>query len=198
MSTPHDFIPVRLRHVDARCGRRVLREIKAAEKARGVKTERGRYFWAGPAAESALVHAINTCKAPGIARLADTLRYDFEIQSPSSRVFRCEVKTRVAESGWVHPERFDWISVPMHEDREPIKQDADLVLFCWWSADRPRVLWLLGMLRGLKAFQRAATFYGKGELLPRGGYVSGHGTYQVEVSKLSPIPQGLFKEMKGV
>lgn len=198
MSAPRDFIPVRLRHVDARYGRKVLREIKAAERARGVKVERGRYFWAGPAAESALVHAINIRKAPDIARLADTLRYDFEMRSPSGRVFRCEVKTRVAESGWVHPERFDWISVPLHGDREPVKPESDLVLFCWWSADAPRILWVVGMLRGLEAFQRTATFYGKGEALPRGGFVHGEGTYQLEVAKLAPVPRGLFKEMKDV
>lgn len=198
MSTPRDFIPVRLRHVDARYGRGVIREIKAAEQARGVSTKRGRYTWAGPAAEVALCHAFNRCRIHSHqARLADSLRWDLELEMPR-RALRCEVKTRVAEKGWVHPERFDWISVPLHEDREPVKQDADAVLFCWWSADAPRVLWLLGLLQGVTHFQRAATFYKHGSALPRGGWVKGEGTYMVDVADLLPMPRGLFKEMKDV
>ena len=189
MSTPRDFIPIRLRHVDARYGRQVIREIRSSERARGVVTSRGRYVWAGPAAESALCHAFNGCRAHSHrARLADTLRYDLELGQPPYKVIRCEVKTRVAERGWVHPERFDWISIPMHEDREPIKEEAEVIFFCWWSADAPRVLWVLGLLKGVTSFQRAATFYKHGEMLPRGGYVRGQGTYQVEVSKLDPHP----------
>jgi hypothetical protein len=198
VSTPRDFIPIRLRHVDARYGRQVIREIKASEKARGVVTQRGRYTWAGPAAESALVHAYNGCRDHEyLARLAYTLRYDLQMGTPHQTLC-CEVKTRVAEKGWVHPERFDWISVPMHQNREPIKPDAQVILFCWWSADAPRLLWLLGLLKGVTSFQRAATFYKQGELLPRGGYVRGEGTYQLEVSKLEPVPRGLFKERKDV
>jgi len=198
MSTPRDFIPIRLRHVDARYGRGVIREIKAAEKARGVTQERSRYAWAGPAAENALCHAFTGCRDhPHQGRLADSLRWDLELDTPTA-VKRCEVKTRVAEAGWVHPERFDWVTVPLHGDREPVKADAQLLIFCWWSADAPRVLWVLGTLKGLERFQRAATFYKHGALLPRGGYVRGQGTYVVDVSDLAPFPRGLLKEMKGV
>ena len=198
MSTPRDFIPIRLRHVDVRYGRRVIREIKASETARGVVSSRGRCIWAGPAAENALCHAFNGCRAHSYqAKLADTLRYDLQLETPGGGL-RCEVKTRVAEKGWTHPERFDWISVPMHEDREPIKAEAEVIFFCWWSADAPRVLWIVGLLHGVTSFQRVATFYKEGELLPRGGYVRGHGVYQVEVSKLDPVPRGLLKERKDV
>ncbi len=196
MSAPRDFIPIRLRHVDARYGRGVIREIKAAELLRGVRTKRGRYTWAGPAAENALCHAFNGCRVhPHQATLPDTLRWDLTLETPQNPL-RCEVKTRVAERGWVHPERFDWISVPMHEDREPIKPEAQVIIFNWWSADAPRVLWVLGMLKGLQSFQNAATFYKEGELLPRGGWVRGSGTYQVDVADLLPFPKGLLKEMK--
>jgi hypothetical protein len=192
------MIPIRLRHVDARYGRRVIREIKASEKARGVVQKRGRYVWAGPAAENALCHAFSGCRDhQHLARLADSLRYDLRLETPGGGL-RCEVKTRVAERGWVHPERFDWISVPLHEDREPIKPDAEIIFFCWWSADAPRVLWIVGMLKGVTSFQRVATFYKTGELLPRGGYVTGQGVYQVEVSQLEPVPRGLFKERTDV
>jgi hypothetical protein len=198
MSTARDFIPIRLRHVDARYGRKIIREIRASEKARGVVTKRGRFIWAGTAAEAALCHAFSGCPAHSYqAQLADTLRYDLKLGTPGGGM-RCEVKTRVAESGWIHPERFDWISVPMHEDREPIKAEADIIIFCWWSADTPRVLWIVGKLPGVTSFQRVATFYKEGELLPRGGYVRGHGVYQVEVSQLDPVPRGLFKERKDV
>lgn len=198
MSTARDFVPIRLRHADARYGRGVIREIKAAEKKRGVVIPRSRYVWAGPAAESALVHAFNGCRAhPHTGRLADTFRYDIALGTPGGGL-HCEVKTRIAEKGWTHPECFDWISVPMHEGREPIKPEAELILFCWWSADTPRVLWVVGMLKGLAAFQRVATFYKRGELLPRGGFAPDSGTYQLEISKLEPFPRGLLKEMKGV
>jgi hypothetical protein len=196
MTSPRDFIPIRLRHVDARYGRSVIREIQAAEKTRNVVIKRGRYTWAGPAAEAALCHAFNGCRDHGHrAWLPNTFRYDLALETPHG-VLPCEVKTRVAERGWVHPERFDWISVPLHEDREPIKPDAQLIIFCWWSADAPRVLWVVGCLKGLDHFQRVATFYKQGMLLPRGGYVEGEGTYQVDVAGLLPVPRKLFKEMK--
>ena len=200
MSVPRDFIPIRLRHVDARYGRAVIRDIRTVEKARGVAVERSRYTWAGPAAESALCWAYNSNKKHAhSAHLARTLRYDLDLDLPGgTRRLRCEVKTRIAEVGWIHPERFDWISVPLHEDREPVKPDAQAIFFCWWSADAPRVLWLLGMLPGLDAFQRAAVFYREGDLLPRGGYVRGKGTYQLHVESLARVPRGLFKEMPNV
>jgi hypothetical protein len=196
MSTPRDFIPIRLRHVDARYGRSVMRQIKASEKARGVKTERGRYTWAGPAAENALCHAFTGCKAhPYQASLPPTLRWDLTLETPRGAL-PCEVKTRISERGWVHPERFDWVSVPMHEDREPIKPEAQRIIFCWWSADAPRVLWVLGTLAGVDEFQRRSVFYREGEMLPRGGWVRGSGTYVVSVSDLRPFPKNLLKEMK--
>jgi len=196
MSTPRDFIPIRLRHVDARYGRKVIREIKAAELLRGVKRKRGRYVWAGPAAETAIANAYNRCKDhKHSAWMADTLRYDLALGTDHG-VVRCEVKTRIAKQGWVHPERFDWISVPLHEDREPIKPEADVIVFCWWSADAPRVLWVLGRLLGVKDFLERATFYKHEALLPRGGWVQGKGTYQLHVSELPRFPRGLLKELK--
>lgn len=195
MTLPRDFIPINLRHVDARYGRKVIREIEAWERGEGLVRERGRYTWAGPAAETAIVNAYNRAKHGFFATMAANLGYDVALSTPTGRV-QVEVKTRVAEKGWVHPERFDWISVPLHDGREPIKPGADAVFFGWWSADRPRVLWLVGMVKGLEEFQKVATFYHEGELLPRGGYVRGKGVYQVDVGALSPVPRGLFREVK--
>lgn len=194
MSLPRDFVPINLRHVDAKYGRQVIREIAANERLRGVKTDRGRFTWAGPAAETAIVNAYNRAKHQYGADLADVLAYDLWLGSPEG-VIRVEVKTRVAEKGWIHPERFDWISVPLHENREPIKADAGLILFAWWAADTPRVLWLVGRLQGLDHFQEVATFYHEGDLLPRGGYVRGKGVYQLDVAELEPVPKGLFREV---
>lgn len=195
MTLPRDFRPINLRHVDARYGRKVIREIVRAERARGHRESRSRYTWAGPAAETAIVNAYNRSKHhPDKARLAETLRYDLEL-CRAGQVLRCEVKIRISEKGWVHPGQFDWISVPLHQGREPIKADADVILFGWWSADSPRVLWLVGKLAGLAEFTEVSTFYGPGELMPRGGYVKGAGVYQIDVAELQPIPAGLFREV---
>ena len=84
------------------------------------------------------------------------------------------------------------MGVPTHQGREPIK-DVDLVLFCWWSADEPRRLWVLGRLLGPDEFKRRAVFYRGGEPTPRGGPAPEGGMYVLDVRELRPLPRGLFK-----
>jgi hypothetical protein len=189
MALPCDFVPVRLRHVDARHGRREARRLRAAQG-----KENNPFAWVGFAAEGSLVNAYRRQGHGFEAHLATSLRYDLWLEAPN-RPFAVEVKTRANRWGWVHPEKFDWITVPMHEDREPIKADASLVLFCWWSGSDPRRLWIVGRLTP-EQFQRRATFYSEGQPLPRGGWARDGGCYAVAIDRLDPVPRGLFKEFQ--
>lgn len=154
---------------------------------------RGKATWAGFAAEAALVRAWD-CDFPVLEK-SDTLQYDLRLwKSKLMQPTRVEVKTRAVGSGWTNPSRFDWLVIPTHEGREPIK-DVDLVMFCWYSMELPRTLWVLGYLRGPDEFKRRATFYRKGEPLPRGGWAGKGGAYAIEVKQLRPFPRHTFKEL---
>lgn len=190
MASPVDFKPVRLMLADERAGRAHMREMLG----RSWWRKRTRAAWAGFAAEYALVRAVN---AAGQVTAAPyhTLEYDLIFTSPGRTDIRVEVKTRAVDSGWVHPEKFDYITVPMHDGREPIKAGADLVVFCWYSMADPRCLWVLGLTRGLDEFKRRSTWYAEGDPLPRGGWAKGGGAYVIEVKQLRPLPEGLVKEL---
>lgn len=154
------------------------------------------FRWVGFAAEHALCRAITAGPAPIDAVLHDGFEYDLELRPRNTideRWTRVEVKTRVARAGWTDPARFEWISVPTHEGRAPIK-DVDVVVFCWWSADEPRRLWVLGRLLGRPEFERRATYYAEGERTPRGGPAPKGGAWILDVSALRPMPRGLLKE----
>lgn len=194
MAAPPDFRPIRLTCADERAGRKEMRDMLGASWWR----ERGRASWAGFAAEKAIIRAVNAGPSRTGAVPSQQLAWDLELWQDGQRVC-CEVKTRAAISGWVHPAKFDYITVPMHADehgvREPIKDAADLVLFNWYSMSDPRCLWVLGMVRGVDEFRRRATWYAEGDPLPRGGWAGAGGAYVIEVKQLRPIPDGLLKEL---
>lgn len=193
MAAPYQFVPVRLATVDERLARGHMRAMLG----KGWWRVRGRSAWAGFAAEHALRRAVNLNHATtGVqcSMAEGTYAYDLLLESPAQHMkTTCEVKTRAVLRGWTHPEKFDYVNVPMHEDREPVK-DVDLVWFCWYSPDMPRTLWVLGYVRGQAEFQERAVFYRGGEGLPRGGWARGAGEYVIEVQNLRPVPRGLFKE----
>jgi hypothetical protein len=155
------------------------------------------FAWVGLAAEHALAGAINRARhVHGLkAWRPDTFEHDLEIAPGASDgttgVHRVEVKCRVASRGWTDPGRFEWIAVPTHSGREPIKA-VDLVVFCWWSADEPRRLWVLGRLLGPEEFKRRAQFYREGEPTPRGGPAPKGGTWVLDVAALRPMPRGFL------
>lgn len=191
MAAPVDFKPIRLTQADERQGRKQMRDMLGRDWWR----RRGRAAWAGFAAEHALVRAV---QPPMNADLAGTRDYDITLMHGTGGggdVIRCEVKTRAVDSGWVHPEKFDYVTVPMHDGREPIKEAAQLVVFCWYSMDDPRCLWVMGLCRGLDEFKRRSTWYAEGDPLPRGGWAKGGGAYVIEVKQLRPMPEGLLKEL---
>lgn len=185
MARPADFQVVYLSDLHEQTARAQAREFADPENP---------YAWVGLAAEYALVASVNS-RGAARAKLAADYHHDLELL-PAGYGDRdpltVEVKTRVASSGWTDPGRFQWIAVPTHDGREPIK-DVDLVLFCWWSADEPRRLWVLGRLLGREEFQRRATFYREGEPTPRGGPAPVGGTYVLDVMDLRPLPRGLFQ-----
>ena len=189
MAAPVDFKPIRLTQADERQGRKQMRDMLGRDWWR----KRGRAVWAGFAAEYALMRAV---RPPVCVLMPRTLEYDLELRQAGRTPIRVEVKTRAVSSGWVHPEKFDYITVPMHDEREPIK-DVDLVVFCWYSMDDPRCLWVLGMVRGLDEFKRRSTWYAEGDPLPRGGWAKGGGAYVIEVKQLRPLPVALLKEELG-
>lgn len=186
MARPADYQPLYLSD---------LHEAVARERAAEFVSEDSNPFaWVGLAAEYALVSSINAAKLVR-AQLSPSLDHDldlFNVAGPLDSVLRVEVKTRVASAGWTDPGRFKWIAVPTHDGREPIK-NVDVVLFCWWSADNPRQLWLLGRLLGPKEFKHRATFYAEGEVTPRGGPAPAGGTYVLDVMDLRPVPRGLVR-----
>lgn len=200
MSSAVDFAPLRLTMTHERQGRKQMRDMLGAQWWR----KRGRSSWAGFAAEHALVDAMNALPGPAWCRPAPTLTYDlaigggvealkaFEAGAPPAA--RVEVKTRAVTAGWTDPEKFDYVVIPTHEGREPIKPEADQVWFTWFSAAQPRRLWLLGYLRGVEEFRRRSVFYREGEPLPRGGWAKDGGAYAIEIKQLRPFPRGLFQE----
>jgi hypothetical protein len=192
MARPADFLPILLSEKD---------EALAREQA--TFNPDNPFAWVGLAAEHAFCGAFNAKQGDYTkAWRPQTYAYDvalqqlpgegaeFQIMPPP--VTRVEMKTRVASAGWTDPACFEWIGVPTHEGREPIK-DVDLVLFCWWSASEPRRLWVLGKLLGVAEFKRRAVFYREGEWTPRGGPAPKGGTWILDVSALRPLPRGLLK-----
>lgn len=162
------------------------------------ESQRGRAAWAGFAAEDALCSA---WAVPDTSlRMHDGYEYDLDLKTPQGTK-RIEVKTRAVEAGWLDPRRFDYVIVPTHGGREPIK-DVDLVWFCWYSANLTgmgeglahRRIWALGFVRGPQEFSRRAVYYRENEPLPRGGYAGPGGAYAIEVKQLRPFPRGTFRE----
>lgn len=192
-----DFIPIRLRKADERAGRRDFRQLREAAKARGEKPPplRGSMRWAGFAAEYAACHAYDKAVHAYGWVPPTNLRYDFGLKMPQGTK-RVELKTRAVRSGWTYPERYEWFTVPTHDGRAPIKPDAEMVLFAWYTYEQPRRLWLLGWCAGLTAFERLATFYDTDEPLPRGGWAPKGGAYSLEIDKLQTLPRGLFAELR--
>lgn len=196
MAAPVDFKPIRLTCADERAGRQQMRDMLGRNWWRiSAPTA-----WAGFAAEHALMRSINAAEQTRCA-LSTSRRVDLVLSNPTGQTISVEVKTRAARSGWVHPEKFDYITIPMHADeygiREPIKAAAQLVMFCWYSVSDPRCLWVLGMVRGLDEFKRRSTWYAEGDPLPRGGWAKGGGAYVIEVKQLRPLPAALLKEEPG-
>lgn len=154
--------------------------------------------WAGFAAEFALMDAINANGLGLVCVEAPTLDYDLTLVEPgdgeAERVARIEVKTRVVDEGWTNPERFEWLTIPTHDGREPVKSAADLIVFCWYSGSDSDRLWVLGYLRGVAEFRERTVFYRENEPLPRGGWAPKGGAYCIEVKKLRPLPRGLLRE----
>ncbi len=200
MARPVEFIPIHLTTADERQGRKEMREMLGS---RWWKL-RSRAAWAGFAAEYAINRAINKVPGPLWCRKPPTYEYDLALgtgvdalksfcAAPKvADVRKMEVKTRAVTDGWTNPGMFDYVTVPMHQDREPIK-DVDLVMFCWYSMSDPRRLWVLGYIRGRAEFQRRAVFYRGGDPLPRGGWAQDAGAYVIEVSQMRPLPTGMLK-----
>jgi hypothetical protein len=200
MAASTDFIPIWLSGRDEKIARKKMREMLG----RNWWRLRGRAAWAGFAAETAIFNAVNMLQGPMWCRMAEHFDHDLtvgqgvESLKASERGEKCsaarvEVKTRAVPKGWIHPEKFQYVTIPMHEDREPIK-DVELVWFCWYSMSLPRTLWVLGYCRGLAEFKRRAVWYGPGEPLPRGGWAKGGGAYTIDIKDLRPMPEGLLKE----
>ena len=157
----------------------------------GERAEAGEHGWAGFAAELAIIEAINAGpKNEMTAAEAPTLDYDITLTQAAYHS-RVEVKTRVATRGWIHPAKYQWVVVPTHQGREPIKPAADLVLFAWYPLTQSH-LWVLGSVRGAAEFQRRAVFYHENDPLPRGGWAGDGGAYAIHVDNLRPLPRGLF------
>lgn len=146
--------------------------------------------WAGLAAEEALCVAATVRMKP-----AQTLSHDLEISTQDHDRFdlRVEVKTRAVDEGWTDPRRFEWLTIPTHDGREPVK-DVDLVFFCWFSGSEPDQLWALGYLLGKREFLHRSMRYEERDPLPRGGWAPKGGAYCLEVSSLRPFPRGMFQE----
>lgn len=192
MSAPVDFAPIRLTQADERQGRKQMRQMLGRDWWR----IRGRATWAGFAAERALVRAVRdeTVRGGMRASLSNNRHHDLElvIGPGCGAVTTVEVKTRAVVSGWDSPARFDYLTIPTHEGREPIK-DVDLIWFCWYTMSQPRRLWVLGFLKGPEEFKRRAVFYREGEPMPR-GWAGPGGAWCIEVKQLRPLPRGLFLE----
>ena len=183
---PLDAIPVFLSPENELAARVAMIEMLGADW----KDKRGAASWAGFAAEHALREAWAVPST--VLEEARTLDHDL-LLSTKSRGYKIEVKTRAVEAGWTDPRRFDYVIVPSHDGREPIKA-VDLVWFAWYSGSRHRTLWALGYCRGPEEFYRRATYYRENEPLPRGGYARKGGAYAIEVKHLRPFPRHSFEE----
>lgn len=185
MARPGDFLRLSVTEED----------VRLAKEDASFATENP-FAWVGFAAEHSIARAINARRAHHGLRAwrPKTLSHDLEIApyaSDGGGVVRTEIKCRVASKGWTDPARFEWIAVPTHEGREPIK-DVELAVFCWWSADEPGRLWVLGRLLGVREFKDRAQFYAEGEPTPRGGKAPAGGTWILDVAALRPMPRTLL------
>lgn len=147
--------------------------------------------WAGLAGEHAVVAGLRA--AGHKAARWESRQADIAVVRANGTDLRLEVKTRVATEGWLHPEKYEWLVIPTHAGREPIKDAADAVVFGWFALEEPTLYWLLGFLRPAE-FRRRAVFYREGEPLPRGGWAGVGGAYAIEVRQLRALPRGLVKE----
>lgn len=191
MSSPAEFARIEVTPYHAICAIDRMNQMLGE----GWEESRGRCAWAGFAAEDAMVDAYVPSKGIDLLRRADGLSHDLEIYLADCLGPRIEVKTRVVDHGWTDPRRFDWITVPTHDGREPVK-DVEMVFFCWYSGSEPRVLWVLGYVRGIDEFLRRSQFYFEHQPLPRGGWAPKGGAYCIEISQLRPVPRGMFKEVR--
>lgn len=152
--------------------------------------------WAGLAAERAVQEAI---AMTGVNVRRPTDRFDVDLlvyprgAALTGTPVGVEVKTRVASEGWTHPELFEWLVIPTHDGREPVKPAAQLILFGWYSLSERGLYWLLGYLKA-EEFRARAVFYRENEPLPRGGWAPTGGAYAIEVRQLRPIPAGFVEE----
>lgn len=200
MAKPVDFALVELAAQDELDARLRMAEMLG----RDWETKRGPTTWAGFAAERALIRAWSG-RYRSTLEESPALEADLILRSPQHNAeYKIEVKTRAVQTGWVKPARFEYVVVPSHEGRAPIKPGVDQVWFCWYSAnangfyvDAPwhRRLWLLGYVMGLAEFERRAVYYRENEPLPRGGFAGVGGAYVIEVKQLRPFPRGLFREV---
>lgn len=183
MALPADF--VRLRMYSS-----MLAEAQREYATFGTQLA-GEHGWAGLAGEHAVVEAL---RAAGHAAARWTSRSaDIAVVRKDGSELLLEVKSRVAAEGWTHPEKFEWLVIPTHAGREPIKDAAHAVLFGWYSLEEPGLYWLLGCLTP-REFWTAAVFYRADEPLPRGGWAGPGGAYAIEVRRLRAVPRGLVKE----
>lgn len=185
MAGPADFAKIAVHPIS-------IEAAKERYAAMGEAALAGEHGWAGFATEDAVAGA------GGMTHSTDR-RWDLELPGPGRGAelmpLRIEVKTRVATEGWDHPARFDWVVIPTHDGREPVKDEADIVLFVWYSVEAEAHAWVLGYCRGVNEFRRRAVFYREGEPLPRGGWAGTGGAYCMDVTNLRPVPRGMFKEI---
>jgi len=183
MALPADFARLRvLPHMEA--------EARREYAGFGIQLA-GEHGWAGLAAEHAVVHALR--EAGHKASRWTSRQADIAVVRSDGADLRLEVKSRVAAEGWTHPEKYEWLVIPTHAGREPIKDAADAVLFGWYALEDPGLYWLLGFLRPAE-FRRRAVFYRQDEPLPRGGWAGEGGAYAIEVRQLRPLPRGMVRE----
>lgn len=189
MASPVDFTPVLLTEADEAAGRASMLEMLGPDW----EEQRGGAAWAGFAAEHALVRAFHHVDPTLRLELATSLHHDLDLFDQDGQGATVEVKTRAVSEGWTDPRRFEWLVVPTHEGREPIK-DVDLVWACWYSMSAPRRLWVLGYVRGPEEFKRRAVYYREGAPLPRGGWAGEGGAWCLELKQLRPFPRHTFLE----
>jgi len=187
MAGPADFALIEVSPAD-------IVRAKLAYARMGARAEAGQNGWAGFVAEHAVQAAVNP---PLHAKPAPTLAVDLILHNAADpdRSIAVEIKTRVAEDGWTDPMKFNWLVVPTHAGREPVKAAAQMVLFCWYALEQRDRLWVLGYLRGPDEFRRRAVFYKEREPLPRGGWAKEGGAYAIDVQQLRPLPRGMLKEI---
>lgn len=194
MAGPADFQPIAVTDAHIAAAKQHYADMGEYAKA-------GELGWAGFVVEEALCDAgadFDIRKAPIFDYDLEFLKRDVPPMNehhPERRILAVEVKTRVAERGWTHPEKYDWLIVPTHDGREPIKPVADLVLFCWYPVEEAHRAWALGYVRGVDEFRRRAVFYRENEPLPRGGWAKAGGAYALDIKDLRPLPRRMLKEI---